>query len=90
MKTNYVQVTYSAPESARKSVKIVFKMSIWDLSEARLSKGGVLSEQSPGLSKRSPGLSKLSPGMFKPSPGLFKLSPGLCKQSPMKFKTFKL
>ena len=39
MKTNYVQVTYSAPESARKkSVEIVFKMSILDLSEACLSR----------------------------------------------------
>ena len=37
MKKNYVSVTYSAPVSAKKSVVRVFKMSILDLSEARLS-----------------------------------------------------
>ena len=37
VKKNYVKVTYSAPESAKKSVRRVFKMSILDLSEARLS-----------------------------------------------------
>ena len=37
LKKNYVQVTYSAPESTKKSIEIVFKMSILDLQEAFLS-----------------------------------------------------
>ena len=63
---NYAKVTYSAPESAKKSVKRVFKMSILDLLEARLS--GVREfPKIQGTCERSLGTPKRSPGMPKQS-----------------------
>ena len=75
MKTNYVQVTYSAPESAKKKI-------LNSLQNVNFRFTRVAPKQSPGLFRRHPGLFKRRPGLFKRRPGLFKRRPGLLRRRP--------